>query len=218
MSLNKHQDIFIHWIVKFVKQAIGDIITSHAGVTQGEQEESLDDSVQFWLGLIEATKEINQQTCIQIYDSLLNTVTGYISSVIDGDNVVLNSSDYDKHSNVFLSRLTDFLLLLLPNCQTQWFLRWYPNYVLLIQKLMSTHNNSKLYLLMTVPILTVDMKDITSDDQVPIYEVIYKWILKSAVPQLPNFKSGFLNIGTEDRNKHILLDFIDRIGHIVKSK
>jgi len=62
MSLHKHQAIFIHWKVKFIKQAIGDIITSHAGVTQAELEESLDDSVHFWKGLIEATKELSEPT------------------------------------------------------------------------------------------------------------------------------------------------------------
>ena len=41
MSLHKHQAMFVHWIVRFVKQAIGDIITSHAGVTQEELEEFL---------------------------------------------------------------------------------------------------------------------------------------------------------------------------------
>lgn len=36
ITLHKHQNIFIHWIVKFVKQAIGDIITINGGVTQAE--------------------------------------------------------------------------------------------------------------------------------------------------------------------------------------
>ena len=155
---------------------------------------------------------------MQIYDTLLNTVIGYISSVIDGDNVVLNATEYDKHSNVFLSRLTDFLILLLPNCQSQWFVRWYPNYVLLIQKLMRSHSNSKLYLLMAVPLLTVSIEDITSPQHKNIYEIIYKWVVNSALPQLNMYKTGFLTIGTETKNKHILLDFIEKIGQIVKSK
>lgn len=62
MALHKHQAIFIHWIVRFVKQAIGDIITTHTAVTQAELEESLDDGVLFWQGLIEATKELSVPT------------------------------------------------------------------------------------------------------------------------------------------------------------
>ena len=218
MSLHKHQAMFIHWIVRFVKQAIGDIITSHAGVTQAELEESLDDSVHFWQGLISATKELSEPTCVQIYDTLISTVLGYISSVIDGDNVVLNASEYDKYSNTFLARLTDFLILLLPNCQSEWFVRWYPNYVLLIQKLMRSHSNSKLYLLMAVPLLTVSIKDITSEQNQQTFEIVYKWIINIALPQLNQYKTGFLTIGTEEKNKHILLDFIDKIGQIVKSE
>ena len=62
ISLNKHDAIFIHWIVRFVKQAVGDIITSHKGVTQEELEESLDDAVLLWQGLIDCTKELNEST------------------------------------------------------------------------------------------------------------------------------------------------------------
>lgn len=229
MALHKHQAIFIHWIVRFVKQAIGDIITTHGGVTQAELEESLDDGVLFWQGLIEATKQLSEPTCVQIYDTLLNTVIGYISSVvtdicpnfvsdIDSDNVILRTTQYDKGSNTFLCRLTDFLLLLLPNCQSQWFVRWYPNYVQLIQKLMTTHKNPKLYPLMAVPLLTVDTNDILSDTNIQIYEIIYKWVIKSAIPRLNEYRGGFLNIGGEERNKHLLLDFIEQIGSILKRK
>lgn len=126
MALHKHQAIFIHWIVRFVKQAVGDIITIHLGVTQGELEESLDDGVLFWQGLIEATKELSEPTCVQIYDTLLNTIISYVSSVvtdicptiisdIDGDKSLVSSVQNENKPNIYLSRLSDFLILLLPN-------------------------------------------------------------------------------------------------------
>ncbi|CAI2378981.1 unnamed protein product [Moneuplotes crassus] len=218
MALHKHQAMFIHWIAKFVKQAIGDIITSHAGATQAELEESLDDSVHFWKGLIEATKEINEPTCVHVYDALLNTLIGYFPSVIGGDNVVLNATEYDKHSNAFLSRLTDFMILLLPNCESQWFARWYPNCVLQIQKLMRTHESSKIYLLMVVPLLTVSVEDLTSPKNHQISPIIQRWITTTALPQLGDYKSGFLTIGTSERNKHILLDFVEKVGQLSKTE
>ena len=57
-----------------------------------------------------------------------------------------------------------------------------------------------------------------NDQNKPIYELMYKWIIKTAVPRLNEFRSGFLTIGTEERNKHILLDFIEKIGYIIRSK
>lgn len=217
MSLHRHQTMFKQWSVKFVEQAIGDLITSHAGVTQAELEESLDDSVHFWKGLIEA-KNNSEVACMHFYDTLLNTVIEYISNVIDGDNVVLNSDEYEKHSNAFLSRLTDFMILLLPNCKSQWFVRWYPNYILQIQKLMRTHDNSKLYLLMAVPVLTLSVEELSSRKHKQIFEIMEKWITETALPLLGEYKTGFLTIGTSERNKHILLDFIEKIGQIVESK
>lgn len=166
ISLSKHDAIFIHWIVRFVKQAVGDIITSHEGATQEELEESLDDAVLFWKGMIDCVKELNQPTCVQIYDTLLNTVTGYITTLVtdispdliselDKKDSLDESNNIIASSNTFLTRLTDFLLLLIPKCQNQWFVRWYPNYVTLMQKLLITHKNARLYQLMAVPILAV---------------------------------------------------------------
>lgn len=229
MALHKHQAIFIHWIVRFVKQAVGDIITIHGGVLRAELEESLDDGVLFWQGLIEATKELSEPTWVQIYDTLLNTVISYISSVVtdiwptfindvDTDMVTSSTMQYDKDSNIFLSRLSDFCLLLLPNCQSEWFVRWYPNYVQLLHRLMSTHKNPNLYPLMAVPLLTCDVKDILNEAQKPTYEVVYKWIIKSAVPRLNDYRQGLLQIGSEERNKHILLDFIEKVEHIILRK
>ena len=125
---------------------------------------------------------------------------------------------YDKDSNIFLSRLSDFCLLLLPNCQSEWFVRWYPNYVQLLHRLMSTHKNPNLYPLMAVPLLTCDVKDILNEAQKPTYEVVYKWIIKSAVPRLNDYRQGLLQIGSEERNKHILLDFIEKVEYIILRK
>lgn len=74
MALHKHQAIFIHWIVRFVNQAVGDIITVHEGVTKAELEESLDDGVLLWQGLIEAAKLQSEPTCVLIYDTLMNSI------------------------------------------------------------------------------------------------------------------------------------------------
>jgi len=229
MALHKHQAIFIHWIVRFVKQAVGDIITIHLGVTQGELEESLDDGVLFWQGLIEATKELSEPTCVQIYDTLLNTIISYVSSVvtdicptiisdIDGDKSLVSSVQNENKPNIYLSRLSDFLILLLPNWERQWFLRWYPNYVQLLQRLMSTHQNPKLYNLIAVSLLSVNTEDIMDVKNKQTFEIIYKWILKVGVPQLNAHRSGLLEIGPEERNKHVLLDFIEEMGMIIKGR
>ena len=222
ISLNKHDAIFIHWIVRFVKQAVGDIITSHKGVTQEESEESLDDAVLLWQGLIDSTKELSEPTCVQIYDTLLNTVIGYITTVVtdispnlidelDKKEKLGESENIIANSNSFLSRLTDFLLLLIPKCQNQWFVRWYPNYVTLIQKLMITNKNPRLYQLMAVPLLAVDAKDILDKKNKQTYEIIQKWMIHTAVPKLNDFRGGLLNIKGDQRNQHLLLDFIEKL-------
>ena len=222
ISLNKHDSIFIHWIVRFVKQAVGDIITSHKGVTQEESEESLDDAVLLWQGLIDSTKELSEPTCVQIYDTLLNTVIGYITTVVtdispnlidelDKKEKLGESENIIANSNSFLSRLTDFLLLLIPKCQNQWFVRWYPNYVTLIQKLMITNKNPRLYQLMAVPLLAVDAKDILDKKNKQTYEIIQKWMIHTAVPKLNDFRGGLLNIKGDQRNQHLLLDFIEKL-------
>ena len=111
MALHKNQAIFIYWIARFVKQAVGDIITIHLRVTQGELEESLDDGVLFWQGLIEATKELSEPTCVQIYDTLLNTIIRYVSSVvtdicptiisdIEGDKSLISSVQNENKHNI----------------------------------------------------------------------------------------------------------------------
>jgi hypothetical protein len=227
MSLHKHQDYFIRWIMGFVQQAIGDVITIHLGVTQAELEESLDDGVHFWQGLIEATKELSEPTCVQMYDAMINTILGYISSVVtDSINPTLLekkvadkdliSSAKEDNSNIYLSRLADFLLLLLPNCQKQWFVRWYPNYVQLVQKLMVTNKNPKLYKLMAAALLAVDTKEIMSKHNQHSFDMVYKWIITVGVTKLNDFRSGLLEIGPDDRNKHVLLDFIEKLGAIIK--
>ena len=115
------------------------------------------------------------------------------------------------NSNSFLSRLTDFLLLLIPKCQNQWFVRWYSNYVALIQKLMITNKNPRLYQLMAVPLLAVDAKDILDKKNKQTYEILQKWMIHTAVPKLNDYRAGLLNIKGDRRNQHLLLDFIEKL-------
>lgn len=162
-----------------------------------------------------------------MYDAMINTILGYISSVVTdsinpnllegkvGEKDLIESAKEEVDSNIYLSRLADFLLLLLPNCQKQWFVRWYPNYVQLVQKLMVTNKNPKLYKLMAAALLTVDSKEIMSKHNQHSFEMVYKWILKVGVIKLDDFRSGLLEIGPDDRNKHVLLDFIEKLGVII---
>ena len=228
MALHKHQAIFIHWIVRFVNQSVGDIITVHEGVTKAELEESLDDGVLLWQGLIEAAKLQSEPTCVLIYDTLLNSVIQWLSSVTTDvyiDNYSGQNQNSDKPqsfelnsqiSNTFLYRLSDFMLLLLPNCQSEWFLRWYPNYVQLVHRLISSIKSQKLYPLMVVPLITVKTKDILSKDNKPVYDILYRWIIKTGVPRLNDFRGGFLHIGGEERKKHLLLDYIEQVLRLTK--
>lgn len=196
VSLSKYNAIFIHWIVRFIKQSVGDIITSQEGLTPEEQEEAIDDAVQFWQGLLEATKSKSEQICIQIYDTLLNTLTNFLTTVVGDSNVVSKLEASSSSSrNPFLSRLSSFLLSLIPKCDPSWFSRWYPNYVSLIHKLLLSHSVNKLdsksnskgaiserggsvgdkvYELMAVPLLTLDTKELIDPKNIQTYETMQK--------------------------------------------
>ena len=63
---------------------------------------------------------------------------------------------------------------------------------------------------MAVPLLTISIEDLEKDDHKQIYEIVYKWIIDDALPQLNNYRDGFLTIGTDLKNKHLLLDFIEK--------
>lgn len=81
---------------------------------------------------------------------------------------------------------------------------------------MTQYKNPRLYPLIVVPLLTVDTKDILSEAYKPAYEIIYKWIIQVGIARLDEYRGGFLHIGSEERNKHLLLDFIEKIGRIVQ--
>ena len=83
---------------------------------------------------------------------------------------------------------------------------------------MNTHQNPKLYNLIAVSLLSVNTEDIMDVKNKQTFEIIYKWILKVGVPQLNAHRSGLLEIGPEERNKHVLLDFIEEMGMIIKGR